>query len=92
MHRLVAALIAAVSISFAAHTVAWDGYDLETGAQVTIESGNLVQVGEEIEYYDWDAGEYRYAEVGYINRIGSTVEIEVYDYETGRYRLLEMYD
>ena len=33
-------------------TLAWEGYDYETGNYVEIEKGNLVREGEEIEYYD----------------------------------------
>lgn len=81
--------LAALSASPA---LAWDGYDWEEGADITIESGNLVRPGEEIEYFDWDEGEYRYGSVESVQRIGGSVEVEVYDYNEGEYRVLEMYD
>jgi len=71
---------------------AWDGYDYEDGTDVTIESGNLVREGEEIEVYNWNSGEYEYKEVESIRRTGSTVEIETYDYESGEYKYYEMED
>lgn len=71
---------------------AWDGQDSETGASVEIEKGNLVREGSEIEYYDYNEGEYKNVEVQNIERNGSDVEVEVYDYESGEYRTLEMED
>ena len=68
----------------------WDGIDSEDGSDVEIESGNLVREGEDIEYYDWESGEYKDVEVESIERYGGTVEVEVYDYETGEYKTLEM--
>jgi hypothetical protein len=70
----------------------WDGTDVESGASVEIESGNLVRTGNDIEIYDYDAGEYKYVEVESINRYGNTVELELYDYDTGDTRTVEMYD
>ena len=69
---------------------AWEGYDYETGIYIEIEEDNLVRRGEEIEYYDWDEGEYRTGQVQDIERTGSGVEVEVYDYESGDYRTFEM--
>ena len=70
--------------------LAWDGYDYEKGNYVEIDKGNLVREGEEIEYYDYESGEYRYGEVQDIENSGSGAEIEVYDYESGEYRTFEM--
>lgn len=69
---------------------AWDGYDYENGTYVEIEKGNLVRPGQEIEYYDYDSGEYKYGDVESINSYGSSVEVEIYDSETGEYRTFEM--
>ncbi len=69
---------------------AWDGYDYETGSYVEIEKDNLVREGEEIEFYDYESGDYRYGEVQSIDSYGSSVEVEVYDYETGEYRTFDM--
>ena len=72
--------------------VAWDGYDYESGSDVEIEQGNLVRPGEEIEFYDYGSGEYRYGDVESIDSNGSSVEVEVYDQESGEYRTFEMED
>lgn len=71
---------------------AWDGYDYETGSFVEIEKGNLVRQGRDIEFYDWEAGEHRTAEVQSIRRFGNSVEVEVMDYETGELRTFDMDD
>ena len=70
--------------------MAWDGYDYSNGTYVEIDKGNLVREGEDIEIYDYNAGEYRNVEVQNIDRYGGSTEVEVYDYETGEYRTLEM--
>lgn len=75
---------------FTASAAAWDGYDYESGSDVEIEKGNLVRPGEEIEYYDYGSGEYRYGDVESIQSYGSSVEVEVYDHESGEYRTFEM--
>lgn len=69
---------------------AWDGYDYEKGTYVEIEKGNTVRRGKEIEFYDYNAGEYRYGDVESIRDRGSSVEVEVYDQESGEYRTFEM--
>ncbi|MDO9418219.1 DUF5334 family protein [Pararhizobium sp.] len=71
---------------------AWDGYDYESGDYVEIDKGNLVRSGNEIEYYDYGAGEYRAGEVQSINSDGSSVEVEVLDNESGELRTFEMND
>lgn len=73
-------------------TLAWDGVDTDSGQSVTIEQGNLVRTGNEIEIYDWDSGTYRSMEVESIDRTGSTVEMELYDNETGETRTFEFED
>ena len=70
--------------------LAWDGYDYESGSYVEIDKGNLVRAGEEIQYYDSDAQEYRDVEVESIESNGSGATVEVYDYESGEYRTFEM--
>ena len=73
-----------------ATVLAWDGYDYESGNYVEIEEGNLVREGEEIEYYDYESGEYRYGDVESVESSGSGAEVEVYDHESGEYRSFEM--
>lgn len=70
----------------------WDGYDWQNSADVSIEPGNRVREGNDIEVYDWSDGQYHDMTVEGVTRSGSSVEIEVYDYETGEYRYLEMED
>ncbi len=70
--------------------LAWDGYDYENGTSVEIEKGNLVRPGQEIEFYDYDKGEYRYGDVDSIQRNGSSVDVEVYDQDMGETRTFEM--
>ena len=71
-------------------SLAWDGYDYETGNYIEIDKGNLVREGEEIEYYDYESGEYRSGEVQDIESSGSGAEVEVYDYDSGEYRTFDM--
>ena len=89
MKKIVAALCFSIA-AFGAN--AWEGYDSESGESVTIEKGNLVRRGEEIEVYNNDSGEYEYHTVENIYRRGGTVEVETYDYDSGEYRTLEMDD
>jgi hypothetical protein len=70
--------------------MAWDGYDYDSSNYVEIEKGNLVRPGQEVEYFDYGAGEYRDGDVESIRGSGSSVEVEVYDRETGEYRTFEM--
>lgn len=91
MGRLLLAAIASLAIS-SSQAMAWNGYDWDANSDITIESGNLVRQGLEIEYYDWSESEYKYGDVERIDRIGNTVEVEIYDYQEGEYRTFEMYD
>ncbi len=91
MRQLLLVAIAALTLS-SSQAMAWDGYDWDTNSDITIESGNLVRQGQEIEYYDWSESEYKYGDVERIDRIGNTVEVEIYDYQEGEYRTFEMYD
>ncbi len=68
----------------------WSGYDSDSGVPVEIEQGNLVRSGQDIEIYDYDAGEYRDVEVQSVNGNGSGAEVEVYDYDSGEYHNLDM--
>ncbi len=72
--------------------VAWDGSDFEGGTSVEIERGNLVRVGNDVEIYDSNTGEYHDVTLDGITRYGSTVELEVYDHTAGESRTLEMED
>ena len=68
----------------------WDGYDYDSGSYIEIERGNLVRPGEEIEYYDYGSGEYKYGTVESIDGSGSSVDLEVYEYDSGEYRTFDM--
>ena len=58
-------------------SLAWDGYDWESGSYVEIEDGNLVREGEEIEIYDWETGEYNDVEVESVTTSTSAPEPEI---------------
>ncbi len=92
MNRLFLALIFIAMLSVIRPALAWDGYDYEKGSSVEIEKGSLVREGEDIEYFDYDEGEYRAGEVQSVDRFGSSVEIEVQDDESGETRTLDMDD
>jgi hypothetical protein len=62
------------------------------GAYIEIEKGNRVRKGEEIEYYDYDSGEYRTGYVESVERSGSSVDVEVFDHDSGEYRTFDMDD
>ncbi len=68
----------------------WDGYDYDKGTYITIEKENIVEPGEEIEYYDYESGEYKHGDVESIDNYGSSVEVEIYDSDAGEYRTFEM--
>lgn len=91
--NVIAAAAAALTlISTVFPAAAWDGFDYENGASVEIESGNLVRPGRDIEFFDYEAGEYRYGTVESMSNLGSGVEVEVFDYEAGEVRTFEMDD
>lgn len=71
---------------------AWDGVNTETGNEVTIEQGNLVRTGRDIELYDSNSGQYIDMSVESINRVGNSVEIEMYNNETGETQTYEFDD
>jgi hypothetical protein len=71
---------------------AWDGYDYDKSNYVAIEKGNLVRSGKEIQYYDYENGEYKNAYVDRIRDSGNKVELEVTDSDTGESRTFEMND
>lgn len=91
MNKIIAGLVGFV-VLFPVTTLAWDGYDYDSGNYVEIEKGNLVRTGKEIEYYDYDSGEYRTGDVEDITSTGNSVEVEVYDHDSGEYRTFEMED
>ncbi|MGQ7249556.1 DUF5334 family protein [Halomonas sp. V046] len=90
MRKLIAYLVVTTTLVLAGCAFAWDGYDKDSNSDITIESENPIRTGSEIEYYDWDSGEYRRAEVESTSSYGNTVELEIYDYDTGEYRIFEM--
>ena len=73
-------------------SLAWDGVDSETGANVEIGKGNLVRRGQTIEIYDGNTGTYKDVEVNSIDRNSGSVDVEIYDSETGETKVLEMDD
>jgi len=85
MKTITLAILLTATLS-TANSLAWDGYDYNTGNYIEIGSGNLVRGGNEIEIYDYADGTYKDVEVQGMN--GN--ELEVYDYDTGEYRYLDM--
>jgi len=82
---------AAIAISLGATpALSWDGTDQESGSAVEIEKGQLVRTDNDIEYFDYDTGEYKSVTVNSITRTGASVETLVEDSETGEIRKLEM--
>jgi hypothetical protein len=87
VRTIIALTVVAMS---AAPALAWDGYDYNKGTSVEIGKGNLVRSGREIEFFDYQSGEYRTLEVDSIYRSGGSVVVEGTDTETGETRELEM--
>lgn|GEM_PF-3473281 len=80
------ALVLAITSSPVA---AWDGYVVETGTAIEVISYDHQGNGEgEVEYYDYEAGEYK---EGYLDMFpgGSG---ELLDYETGEVLQVDMYN
>lgn len=77
-------------IAFCSPVSAWDGYDYQSGDYIEIGPGNLVRDGLEIEFYDYQTGQYHSADVESIQQIGTALELEVYDHDSGQYRIFEM--
>ena len=76
-----------LSVLFPSISLAWEGYDWESGSYIDIETYDHRGQGEgEVEYYDYGTGEYK---SGYLDmHRGGTGTL--YDYETGEYRELDM--
>lgn len=89
MKPTLVAAIALLAISSSA-AFAWDGQDSNTGESVTIDSGNLVRPGNDIDIYDGASGEYHSFSVDDIQRYGGSVVVTGTDNETGESRELEM--
>ena len=82
-----------------ANATAWDGIDLDTGSDIsidtgtraTIESTGSIEPGMDIEVYDFDSNESSDVEIQYTHPdTGGPVQVEVYNYTTGEYSVLEM--
>ena len=56
-------ILSSVLLLTSSNTIAWDGYDYNTGSYIEIGSGNLVRSGNELEVYDYETGEYRYLDM-----------------------------
>jgi hypothetical protein len=74
---------------FSSAVLAWDGTD-ENGNSVTIESGNLVRVGESITYHNDADGNDHEATIDSIDTNGGEVEIVLTDDDTGYQHTLTM--
>ena len=83
--RICSLLVCAAVFFSPSIAIAWDGYDYESGGYVEIGKGNLVREGEEIEYYDYESGDYRSADVEDIQGSGDGAEVEVKDRTIDRF-------
>lgn len=84
LKRIGAAAI--LSLALIGPAAAWEGYDQYTGYNATIEPGNLVRPGHDIEVYDWHTNRYHYMTVETMNRVGRDVDVEVFDWRTNEFR------
>lgn len=87
---ILAIFVGILLLTLPAPAKAWDGFDYQAGSPVEIEKGERVRTGSDIEFFDYNAGEYRYGTVESIERFGGSVEVEVLDHESGEIRTLEM--
>jgi len=103
--ELAAWVILVVSVMyFGAHFIvatatAWDGVDLDTGSDIsldtgtraTIESTGSIEPGMDVEVYNFDLNESMDLEIQSVDPdTGGPLQFEVYDYSTGEYSVLEM--
>ncbi len=79
-------LLVTIILFFAPIVFALDGYNLETGEFINIDKNQLIRPGEEIEFFNYNTGEYEFKEVNDI--YDNTVEI--FDVETGEYNFFDM--
>jgi len=84
MKIIIMAALMIVSTAFGAQ--ASDGTDQETGSTITVEKGNLVRSGRDIEIEDAETGDTHSATVESVD----SNTLEVYDHETGDYRTFDM--
>ncbi|QDH46811.1 hypothetical protein LAh8_49 [Aeromonas phage LAh_8] len=75
-------------VSFSAFS--WEGYDWEAGNYVEITEESYVSEGDEVEIYDYSAGEYRWVQVTDVTETEESVEVEVYDQTADKTRYLDM--
>jgi len=69
---------------------AWSGYTYSEGTHVDIVLANLVREGQVIDFYYYDSGEYRSAEVIDVDTSGFGADVGVYDIDSGEYRTFDM--
>jgi hypothetical protein len=86
MKKIVCMLCALFLSTLLLPSLAWDGYDYETGDSIEIEKGQLVRSGRDIEVYNYGTGRYETYEVQSVN----SDEVEVYDWNTGTYKTFDM--
>jgi len=70
--------------------IAWDGYDSDSGSQIEIQKRNLVRQGKDIDFYDYEEGEYGSGRVISITKNGRGARVEIEDDETGEERTFYM--
>lgn len=87
MKTLISSILVAISLMVPVTTLAWDGYDYDTGSYIDVETYDHQGRGEgEVEYYDYDTGEYKSGYMDVEPGGGATI----YDYDTGETRDVDM--
>lgn len=79
-------IVLAIALVFASTCQAWEGYDGDYHVEIT--RGERIRVGSEVEYFNYDTGEYSYGTVEDFD--GD--EMEVLDNNTGEYIYFDMED
>lgn len=83
-YGLLLVLITVTTLTSTAHAL--DFFDWATGSDVEIQQGSQLYEGGEVEYYDYQTGQYRYGTVE--DMYGG--EMTITDDETGEQRSLDM--
>ena len=83
-------LLTAFALCFSSDAKAWAGYEESTNIAIDIPPGNLVRVGREVDFFDFNANNYHSAEVIFMEDIFSGTRLEVKDLETGENRIFYM--
>lgn len=90
MKKLLFAFALFATILNPARALAWGGYEESTNISIDIGPGNLVRVGNEIQYYDFSDKKMHSGEVIFMDDIFSGTRLDVRDYELKKRRVFYM--